>query len=146
MIIVEILKAACHSVGTATTMTAAGVYLHRRKFVTSEIKTGMARYTQQIAIPALFFSKIVDCPQNFSNEQCPNILDHLGDAWVLLVWPIYVLLVGLMVGQIVIRVVRPPEWQRNCVLAATAFANAMGMPITLLDVIGHNLYHPDTST
>uniref|UniRef100_A0A7S3P887 Auxin efflux carrier n=1 Tax=Amphora coffeiformis TaxID=265554 RepID=A0A7S3P887_9STRA len=140
--ILEIFKAAIHSVGTATTMTVAGVYLHRRGMITSETKTGMARYTQQIAIPALFFSKIVDCPQDFSSDQCPNILDHLGDAWVLLVWPLYVLAVGLLVGWLVIRITQPPVWQRNCVLAATAFANAMGMPITLLDVIGHNFQPP----
>lgn len=54
--ILEIFKAAVHSVGTATTMTAAGVYLHRRGMINTETKTGMARYTQQIAIPALFFS------------------------------------------------------------------------------------------
>ena len=52
----QIFKAAVHSVGTACTMTAAGVYLHRRGMITSDTKTGMARYTQQIAIPALFFS------------------------------------------------------------------------------------------
>lgn len=138
----EIFKAAIHSVGTATTMTAAGVYLHRRGMITTETKTGMARYTQQIAIPALFFTKIVDCPQNFSEDQCPNILDHLGDAWVLLIWPFYVLGVGLLVGKLIIYLVQPPEWQHSCVLAATAFANAMGMPITLLDVIGHNFQPP----
>ena len=140
--ILEIFLAAVHSVGTAITMTAAGVYLHRRKMITTATKTGMARYTQQIAIPALFFSKIVDCPQNFSQQQCPNILDHLNDAWVLLVWPFYVLGVGLIVGKLVIHLVKPPKWQHNCVLAATAFANAMGMPITLLDVIGHNFQPP----
>lgn len=140
--ILEIFKAAVHSVGTASTMTAAGVYLHRRGMITSETKTGMARYTQQIAIPALFFSKIVDCPQDFSEDVCPNILDHLGDAWILLIWPLYVLAVGLLVGQLMIYLVRPPDWQRNCVLSATAFANAMGMPITLLDVIGNNFVPP----
>ena len=81
--ILEIFKASIHSVGTAITMTAAGVYLHRRGMITSETKTGMARYTQQIAIPSLFFTKIVDCPQDFSHDTCPNIVAHLSDAWVL---------------------------------------------------------------
>mgnify|MGYP000647163091 CR=1 FL=1 len=140
--ILEIFTAAVHSVGTAMTMTAAGIYLHRRGMITSDTKTGMARYTQQIAIPALFFTKIVDCPQDFSQDQCPNILDHLGDAWVLLIWPFYVLGVGLLVGKLMIYLVQPPQWQNNCILAATAFANAMGMPITLLEVIGHNFQPP----
>lgn len=140
--ILEIFTAAVHSVGTAVTMTAAGVYLHRRGMITSDTKIGMARYTQQIAIPALFFTKIVDCPQNFSEEQCPNVLDHLHDAWVLLIWPFYILGVGLLVGKLMIKIAKPPKWQHNCVLAATAFANAMGMPITLLDVIGNNFVPP----
>lgn len=152
--IFEIFKAAVHSVGTAATMTAAGtdqilvvfsfvppadsyvshiacsmhtgVYLHRRGMITPETKTGMARYTQQIAIPSLFFTIAIDCPQDHSSSECPNIMDHLRDAWVLLVWPIYVLLVGCLVGYLIIQIVQPPAWQRNCVLASTAFANAMG--------------------
>ena len=91
---------------------------------------------------SLFATEIVDCPQDFSDAQCPNILDHLSDAWVLLIWPLYVLAVGLLVGWLIIRVTQPPAWQRNCILSATAFANAMGMPITLLDVIGHNFVPP----
>lgn len=140
--IVEIFIASLHSVGTAAVMVCAGVYLHRRGLLTTESKTGMARYTQQIAIPALFFTKIVDCPQDFSHEQCPNILDHLCDAWVLLVWPLVVLLFGYFVGSAIIAIVRPPEWQKSCILSSILFANAMGMPITLLDVIGHNFVPP----
>jgi len=61
---------------------------------------------------------------------------------VLLVWPFVVLGLGLLVGQFMIYLVQPPKWQHNCILAATAFANAMGMPITLMDVIGHNFQPP----
>ena len=76
--ILEIFRAAIHSVGTATTMTIAGVYLHRRGMITTETKTGMARYTQQIAIPSLFFTKIVDCPQTFVDKYGDMNFDNFG--------------------------------------------------------------------
>ena len=113
---------------------------HVHNFLRLAICDTTTHSTKPLPFPRLL--EIVDCPQDFSNDQCPNILDHLGDAWVLLVWPLYVLAVGLLVGWVVIRIVQPPVWQRNCVMAATAFANAMGMPITLLDVIGHNFQPP----
>jgi predicted permease len=130
--------AAIHSVGTASTLAAAGVYLHRRGMVSQETTTVLARYSQQIAIPALFFSKIVDCPQNETHDKCPNVLDHLSDAWVLLLWPCYVVGCGLLVGSVVVRIANTPIWQRRSILAAIAFANSSGLPITLLAVIQHN--------
>jgi predicted permease len=134
----ETFFAAIHSVGTASTLAAAGVYLHRRGMVNQESKTVLARYSQQIAIPALFFSKLVNCPQNSTNDKCPNVLDHISDAWVLLLWPCYVVGCGLLVGSVVVRITNTPIWQRRSILAAMAFANSSGLPITLLAVIQHN--------
>lgn len=130
--------AAIHSVGTASTLAAAGVYLHRRGIVSQETKTALARYSQQIAIPALFFSKIVNCPQNSTHDKCPNVLDNISDAWVLLLWPCYVVGCGLLLGSAVVRIANTPIWQRRSILAAMAFANSSGLPITLLSVIQHN--------
>jgi predicted permease len=134
----DTFSAAIHSVGTASTLAAAGVYLHRRGMVSHESKTVLARYSQQIAIPALFFSKIVNCPQNSTHDKCPNVLDHISDAWVLLLWPCYVVGCGLLVGSVVVRIANTPIWQRRSILAAMAFANSSGLPITLLAVIQHN--------
>jgi predicted permease len=119
-------------------LAAAGVYLHRRGMVSQETTTVLARYSQQIAIPALFFSKIVNCPQNSTHDKCPNVLDHISDAWVLLIWPCYVVGCGLLVGSVVVRIANTPIWQRRSILAAMAFANSSGLPITLLAVIQHN--------
>lgn len=130
--------AALRSVGTASTMAAAGFYFHRRKLVTAAETKVFARLSQQVTIPCLFFTRIIYCPQNNSAEQCPNITDSLRDIWVLLLWPLYVVGCGLIVGEVVYRLSSTPKWQRTSVLAACAFANWTGLPITLLTVIHSN--------
>jgi len=133
--------AALHSVGTAATLAAAGMYLHRRDFVTVETKTVLAKFSQQVAMPAFFFSRIVDCPQNSSSEKCPNVIDHIGDAWILLLWPGYVVGWGLLIGYIATYLARTPSYQRWSVIVATAFANSSGLPVTLLAVVQSNFPH-----
>lgn len=136
--IVPTFCAALRSVGTAATMAAAGFYLHRRNFVAAGEKKALARISQQVTIPCLFFTKIVDCPQDFSVDKCPNFTDNLSDIWWLLFWPLYVVLCGLLVGEAAFRLSSTPQQQRNSVLAACAFANSTGLPITLLTVIHAN--------
>jgi predicted permease len=119
-------------------MAAAGFYLHRRQFVGASGKKALARMSQQVTIPCLFFTKIVDCPQNFSADKCPSFTDNLSDVWVLLFWPVYVVACGLLVGELAARISSTPKRQRPSVLAACAFANSTGLPITLLTVIHSN--------
>ncbi len=118
--------AALRSVGTAS------------KFVGASGKKALARMSQQVTIPCLFFTKIVDCPQNFSADKCPSFTDNLSDVWVLLFWPVYVVACGLLVGELAARISSTPKRQRPSVLAACAFANSTGLPITLLTVIHSN--------
>jgi predicted permease len=92
--------ASLRSVGTAATLGSAGFYLHRRGFMTPDGKKAFARLSEQVTIPCLFFSKIVDCSQNFSDEKCPNITDNLADIWVLLffgrsIWWVSALLLAI---------------------------------------------------
>lgn len=135
--------AALRSVGTAGTMAMAGFYLHRRGFINGEGKKALARLSQQVTIPALFFSKIIYCPQDFSKNKCPDITDNLGDVWVLILWPLFVVGCGLLVGEMAARWSNTPPWQRKSVIAACAFANSTGLPITLLTVVHANF--PATS-
>lgn len=121
----------------------AGFYLHRRGFINGEGKKALARLSQQVTIPALFFSKIIYCPQDFSKDKCPDITDNLGDVWVLILWPLFVVGCGLLVGEMAARWSNTPPWQRKSVIAACAFANSTGLPITLLTVVHANF--PATS-
>jgi len=131
--------AALRSVGTVATMAAAGFYLHRRNFITAGEKKALARISQQLTIPCLFFTKIINCPQNFSgDDKCPSFTDNLADVWWLLFWPLFVVGCGLLVGEIAARISSTPKRQRPSVLAACAFANSTGLPITLLTVIHSN--------
>ena len=130
--------AALRSVGTAGVLAMAGFYLHRRGFINSEGNKAFAIMSQQVTIPALFFSKIIYCPQDFSHEKCPDITEHLGDVWVLLLWPLFVVGCGLVVGEVAARRSNTPLWQRRSVIAACAFSNSTGLPITLLSVVRAN--------
>lgn len=127
--------AACAAVATAATMALAGVYIHRRGFVTDEGKKSLAKISQQVTIPALLFSRIVYCEQNSSSEECPSITGMMNEAWMLSVWPIYVVSCGLIVGHVVAKISNTPRSQKPLVLAACAFGNSTGLPITLLTVI-----------
>eukprot|EP00542_Grammatophora_oceanica_P006148 CAMPEP_0194063864 /NCGR_PEP_ID=MMETSP0009_2-20130614/81461_1 /TAXON_ID=210454 /ORGANISM="Grammatophora oceanica, Strain CCMP 410" /LENGTH=73 /DNA_ID=CAMNT_0038716143 /DNA_START=18 /DNA_END=235 /DNA_ORIENTATION=- len=72
--------------------------------------------SQQVTIPALFCTKIIACPQNFSpDEPCPNITDNLPDVWVLAFWPFFVVGCGLLVGDAAARISGTPPWQRRAV-------------------------------
>jgi predicted permease len=134
-VIFSTFLASIHSVGKVCTLTLAGVYLQRRGFILSEGKRTLALISQQLLTPCFLFTKIVNCRQNGSNERCPSITDSLHDVWVLIVWPIYVVGWGLLVGYLVAHVTSSPPEHRPVVLAACAFPNFLGVPIVLLDVI-----------
>lgn len=106
----------------------------------------LALIAQQITIPAYLFAKIIYCrssdgghnqTDNADNNEfvCPSVADRIGDLWMLLLWPFYVVLCGLISGYIVAKLSNtPPNQQRAC-MAAIAFPNSTGLAITLLSVI-----------
>mmetsp|Transcript_22040 Transcript_22040/g.52465 ORF Transcript_22040/g.52465 Transcript_22040/m.52465 type:complete len:689 (+) Transcript_22040:119-2185(+) len=144
--------ASIKSVGTACTLASVGVYLHQRGFVVGNGKRTLALISQQVTIPLLFFTKILFCNQDWSDAPCPNVTESLRDVWILLLWPVWVCVAGIFVGQFVLklanfpstsgsarrRVIAPTEQQRNAILASVAFGNSTGLPITLLTVIHAN--------
>lgn len=130
--------AAFRSVGMAATMASAGIYLHRQDYISPEGKKQLAFISQQVTIPALLFSKIVYCKQDSSIQECTNIMDLLHNASILLLWPIYTVGCGLLVGCIILKFVSVRESQRSLVYASCALGNSTGLPITLLAVIRSN--------
>ena len=128
--------ASIRSVGTACTLAAVGVYLHRRGFVVGDGKKTLALISQQVTIPLFLFSKIIYCNQDWSDEPCPDVTKNLNDIWALLWWPAYVVGCGLLVGYVAARVSNT-ENVKAC-MAACAFGNSTGLPITLLSVVHAN--------
>lgn len=137
--------ASLRAVGSAAIIAGTGFYLHRQNYVTSdEGKTMLALIAQQITIPAYLFAKIIYCPSDGGHNStddtdnefvCPSVADRIGDLWMLLLWPFYVVLCGLISGYIVAKLSNtPPNQQRAC-MAAIAFPNSTGLAITLLSVI-----------
>ena len=135
--------ASSRSVGTAATMAACGIYMHRLGLTTNDSTKLLAKISQQVTIPALLFTKIVYCKQDFSHEECTSIFHMLDTAWMILLWPLYVVGCGLLVGHYAAKFSKTPKAHRPLVLASCAFANSTGLPITLLSVI-HQNFPPDT--
>ncbi|CAB9512097.1 expressed unknown protein [Seminavis robusta] len=136
-------SASIRSVGTAVTLAAVGVYLHRRECVSSEGKRTLARISQQVTFPLFLFTKICYCNQDWSSEPCPDVTKSLKDVWILLFWPAVVVSIGLLVGYAAAIVSGTPKSQRRSVYAACGFGNSTGLPITLLTVVHANF--PETS-
>lgn len=124
-------------------MAFAGFYLHRRGFVTASGKKMMALLSQQVTIPAFLFAKIIYCPSGGGGDGggedggivCPSVASRIGDLKWLLLWPFWVVLCGLIIGYLAARVSNTPKAQIRSCLAACAFGNSTGLPITLLTVI-----------
>lgn len=66
---------------------------------------------------------------------CPSVADRISDLWMLLLWPVYVVLCGIFTGYLAARLSKTQPSQINSCLAACAFGNSTGLPITLLSVI-----------
>jgi predicted permease len=81
---------------------------------------------------------LVATPVFGSSDPCPNIAESLGDVWIVLLWPLYVVGCGLLVGYLAAELSGTPKSQIRSVLAACAFSNSTGLPITLLAVVHAN--------
>ena len=143
--------AATQSVGTAATLAGAGFYFHRRilmkqKNVVIDDTTGkkmLALISQQVTIPAFLFTKIVYCPPpppttTTEDSFCPSLVDYLENVWMVVLFPIYVVTCGLIVGRIAAFLSNTPRRQIKTAMAACAFANSTGLPITLLTAVHSN--------
>lgn len=136
-------KASIRSIGTAVTLAAVGVYLHRRGFIVGEGKRTLALISQQVTFPLFLFTKIIYCNQDWSADPCPDVTKSLADVWMLLFWPLYVVGAGIAVGALVAKICRTPAHQVRAVLAAVGFGNSTGLCITMLTVVHTNF--PSTS-
>jgi hypothetical protein len=86
--------ASVRSVGTAVTMAGVGVYLHQFGYVDAGGKRTLAYISQQVTFPLFLFTKIIYCNQDWSHNPCPDVTKALGDVWMLIFWPLYVVGLG----------------------------------------------------
>mmetsp|Transcript_2366 Transcript_2366/g.4843 ORF Transcript_2366/g.4843 Transcript_2366/m.4843 type:complete len:776 (+) Transcript_2366:229-2556(+) len=140
--ILDTLVASIHSVGTACTLAAVGTYMHQRGFISAPGKKMLALISQQVTFPLFLFTKIIYCKphqgENGEQEACPDVTESLRQVWMLLVWPLFVVGVGLWIGYMVSYITGAPLHQRKSVMAAIGFGNSTGLPITLLTVVHTN--------
>jgi predicted permease len=127
--------ASLRSISTAVIMASLGFYLHRTDGIGPEGKRTLAVLSQRVTIPFFLFTKIIYCKQDQSDDPCPDVTQSLADVWMLLLWPIYVVGIGCIVGSVVAKFTNTPRNHASTVLAACAFGNASALPITLLNVI-----------
>eukprot|EP00668_Euglena_longa_P003639 GGOE01004259.1.p1 GENE.GGOE01004259.1~~GGOE01004259.1.p1 ORF type:complete len:373 (-),score=100.57 GGOE01004259.1:306-1424(-) len=91
----------------------------------------------------LLFSSVLNCTQDWSTDPCPSVIDTMQYGWPLLMLPLLNVMCGLLLGKLVVMLAPPrPDFSRAAV-AAVAFGNSTGLPITLLTVI--HMSFPPTS-
>ncbi|GMI19542.1 hypothetical protein TeGR_g3380 [Tetraparma gracilis] len=124
-----------HAIGTISVMALCGVYLHRLGSLPPAGKRALALASSQLTVPALLFTKILYCSQDWSDEPCPDVTATLGYTWPMLFLPVYVVSVGLLVGHAAAALTSTPRESRRYAAASVAFGNSTSLPITLLQAI-----------
>ncbi|KAK3288415.1 hypothetical protein CYMTET_4108 [Cymbomonas tetramitiformis] len=133
---VQLLYASLRSIGCTWTMVACGVYLSRKGFVSAQTSKNLSNVSMQLTIPCLLFTSILNCTQDWDpSTKCPELRETLRTAWPLMVLPLWYVTAGILVGKLAATLSNAPEDFRKVAVAAVAFGNSTGMPITLLTVI-----------
>lgn len=137
------LLASLFSVGNVATMTSFGAYLYRGGVITPVIKSGLARISSEVTMPLLLFTNVVYCNQDWSDDDCPNVRSSLGKAWILVLYPLWLVGWGAVVGKAMAWLSDAPPDVSKALIACVAFGNSTGLPLTLLKVI-HDSFSEDT--
>ena len=130
-----VIIASMRSIGTALTMAACGAYLSRRGVLTAPVTKALAKVSMQLTMPCLLFTSILNCTQDWSTDPCPDIKQSIKEGWPLLFLPLVNVGIGAMLGKLIVEIRGPPPNFRSAIIAACAFGNSTGLPVTLLAVI-----------
>mmetsp|Transcript_58845 Transcript_58845/g.162708 ORF Transcript_58845/g.162708 Transcript_58845/m.162708 type:complete len:376 (-) Transcript_58845:80-1207(-) len=124
-------------------MAACGYYLAKKGIVTPQNKKVLAKISAELTIPALLFTSILACNQDWSTDDCPDVMQAVSSGWILLFLPFWNVGWGMLIGWLGAKISKaPPEFQMSS-MVAVAFGNATGLPITLLTVI-HSSFGKNT--
>jgi predicted permease len=145
-IVWQFLLASLQSIGTVVFIAGLGAVLGRYGYLDKQARSAMAGLVMRIGYPALLFTRLLDCPQclgdKYSADSCPpckSALVYLREAWVLILVPFVVVGIGLLVGRKTAELTGCPESLRSACMVAVACPNYFGMPLVVLDILGHEL-------
>lgn len=68
-----IFLSSLQSIGNAMALAAGGSYLAHKRILTKENKKILAEISKNLTIPCLLFSKMLNCNQDWSDDQCPDV-------------------------------------------------------------------------
>ena len=135
MDVTTVMSSSARAIGVTFTMAAVGIILVRTGKLQVANKKTLATISMNVTIPALLFTNLLDCTQDWSTEACPDTMKFVKQGWPLLLLPLFNVLVGSMLGKLICCVTKPADNYRNAVVAAVAFGNSTGLPVTLIQVI-----------
>mmetsp|Transcript_24469 Transcript_24469/g.39172 ORF Transcript_24469/g.39172 Transcript_24469/m.39172 type:complete len:479 (-) Transcript_24469:477-1913(-) len=131
----NILVTCLRAVGTLAVLAGGGIYLQKIGLMTPQMSKGMSELSMRLTIPCLLFSTAIQCTQDRSHEPCPRLSDQLQTGWPLLLLPCVYVGLGLAVGWCTAKIGGAADDFRRSAIAAVAFGNSTGLPITLLAII-----------
>jgi len=135
------LFAALRAVGTTCTLAMGGVILRRQGLMTAQVSQALSKISSNLTLPCLLFASALNCDED---EKCPSMISILKDGWPMLILPFLVVGAGCLVGFVFAKISNAPSNFFMTAVAATAFANSTGLPITLLTAISTQSSTPGT--
>lgn len=109
-----------------------GFYLRRIGVLSTRTTKSLSEIAMKVTIPCLLFTTALDCEQNRSQAPCADLGVAIRTGWPLLLFPVFYVVIGLGVGAWCGKLGRAEPNFRRTAMAAVAFGNSTGMPITLL--------------
>ena len=135
MVGVAALLASLRAVATTFTLASGGCVLRARGVMTNEVSKGLSKISMTLTIPALLFTTAINCEQDWSHVKCPSLMSSLKKGWPLLLLPAVYVSVGCAVGAAAAKLGGATEGFRRIAIAAVAFGNSTGLPMTLLTAV-----------
>lgn len=123
------------AVAQTLSMAVVGLIFRRLGVITPPVRKALSSVSMNIMIPSLLFSSMMNCPQGGPTQDrslCPDLETSIGFAWPLFLLPILWVTIGAVCGLLAALASRTSRDLWGTMMAGCGFANATGLPITLL--------------
>jgi predicted permease len=132
---VETLVVSLEAVGNAAVFVGCGIFLERRGLMSDEGRRLLAEMSAKLTFPLLLFTNALMCEHDGQKGKCPELSKVLEGAWILLLWPFWIVGCGLFLGKQLARLSRYEQKFHRLSMAAVAFANSTVLPLTLINTV-----------